>query len=560
MDHIYYEIAVIICCAAGLSIVFRLLKQPAILAYILTGIIINASHIFDVQNHLTLQSLGELGVTFLLFMLGLELKLRDLKSIGIPVVVLGALQMWFTFVLGFFLSLFLGYDRIPAIYLGIALSFSSTILIVKNLSDKKDLYSLHGKLSIGILLMQDFFAVLAIVLLSGFKPGENMNLMFVTMGLIALKAILLVGTVIFASITLIPTIVHKVARSSESLFLFSLAWMFALTAIVTLPVIGFSIEIGGFLAGLALANTAENYQIVAKMKPLRDFFITIFFVMLGLSMSFTNIQSVIVPMIAFFIFTLLLKPVIVILLVGQIGYSKRTAFLVGNTMGQVSEFSFILLFLGQRLGYIEGNTVSMFLFVGMLGFLTSSYFMKHSGHIYKLVEKFLLFVEIEEGRRLAPEPKNPELRNHVIIIGGHQMGQSIIHAMEDSKEKIIVVDFDPDIVRKLEALGIPVIFGDITDPEIHERIQLDKAKLVISTVPDVEDNLTLLHSLDLTNKKAKIVVVAIEDHDAKALYKAGADYVVLPHLTGGRYLARMMKEGHLETMEWHKARDLAYLG
>ncbi len=561
MEPIYYQIAVIICAAAAMSILFRLLKQPAILAYILTGILINASHIFPADSHLTLQTLGELGVTFLLFMIGLELKLKDLKSIGIPVIVSGTLEMWFTFVLGFFLALAIGYDKLPAIYLGIAFSFSSTILVVKNLSDKKELNSLHGKLSVGILLIEDFFAVMALVILSGIKPDQVASAIAITLGIVLFKAILLVGFVVFASITIIPKIVHAIARSSESLFLFSLAWMFALTAFATSKPIGFSIEIGGFLAGLALANTSENYQIVARMKPLRDFFITIFFVMLGLSMSFSNVQDAILPLLIFFLFALFVKPFLVMLLVGQFGYRKRTSFLVGNTMGQVSEFSFILLFLGQRLGIIDTNTVSMFLSVGMLGFLTSSYCMKHSSRVYQLVERFLLFVETEQGRMHQKEPSpHADLHNHVIIIGGHQMGQSILHAMEDSKEKIIVVDFDPDVVKRLEALSIPVVFGDITDPEIHEHIQLNKAKLVISTVPDLDDNLALLHSLNLTNKKAKIVVVAIEDQDAKALYKAGADYVVLPHLTGGRYLARMMKDAHLETIEWHKARDLAYLG
>jgi Kef-type K+ transport system membrane component KefB len=559
VEPIFYEIAVIICFAAGLSIIFRLLKQPAILAYILTGVIINASHLFSGQNHLTLQTLGELGVTFLLFMIGLELKLKDLKSIGIPVIIIGSLEVWFTFVLSFFLALALGYGKVPAVYLGIAFSFSSTILVVKTLSDKKDLNSLHGKLSIGVLLIEDFFAVIALVILAGIRPDQNPSVIMITLSFIVLKAIVLIGVVVLASVTIVPKIVHAIARSSESLFLFSLAWMFALTALATAKEVGFSIEIGGFIAGLALANTSENYQIVAKMKPLRDFFITIFFVMLGLSMSFANIQSVIVPMIAFFLFAVLIRPFVVMILVGQSGYRKRTAFLVGNTMGQISEFSFILIFLGQRLGYFGNDTTSMVLFVGMLGFLTSSYFMKHAGHMYQLVERFLVFVETNEVRNQTQEHKVIELHNHVIIIGGHQMGRSIIHAMEDSKEKIVVVDFDPDVVKRLEEAAIPVVFGDIADPEIQELVQLDKAKLVISTVPDVEDNLVLLRSLDLTNKKAKIVVIALDDDDAKDLYQAGADYVVLPHLTGGRYLARMMKDAHLDTISWHKARDLAYL-
>ncbi len=560
VESIYLEITIIICLAAGLSILFRLLKQPLILAYIVTGILLGPLRLFDLHHHLTLESLGQLGVTFLLFMLGLELKIRELKTIGLPALIIGTMQMWFTFVLGFFLAFFLGFGTLPSVYIGIALSFSSTILIVKSLSDRKDLNSLHGKLSIGILLMQDFFAVLTIIMLNGIKPGVDAGALLVNLGFIIGKAILLFGFVMFASIHIVPKIVHSLSRSQELLFLFSLAWVFALTGLVTSPLLGFSIEIGGFLAGLALANCAENFQIVARMKALRDFFITIFFVMVGMSMSFSNLSTTLMPTIVFFLFMLFGKPLLITLLVGLLGYKKRTSFLVGNNMGQISEFSFILMFLGNKLGYIESSMVTTILFVGILSFLTSSYVMKHSNELFKKLEPYLDKIEFGEAKQVkfSTSPLD-EMKNHIIIVGGHQMGQRLLHELEEVKKDIVIVDFDPDIVRKLAKKHDNVLFGDIADPEIHERIHLDKAKIVISTVPDLEDNLLLLRSINHSNKKAKVVVMALENEDARILYSAGADYVVLPHVAGGKYLAKMIKDNNLENVEWHKKRDMAYI-
>ncbi len=560
MEGIFLEITIIICLAAALSIIFRILRQPTITAYLLTGILLGPVGLFHLENHLTLESLGKLGVTFLLFMLGLELKLRELKSIGLPAVIIGTLQMWFTFFLGFYISLFLGYSTMASVYVGIALSFSSTILIVKNLSDRKDLNSLHGKLSIGILLMQDFFAVFTMLLFNGISGGSSQASIPMSIITILIKAALLFGLIIFASMTIIPKIIRYVARSAEVLFLFCLAWVFLLTAIVASPFVGFSSEIGGFLAGLALANSAENFQIVARMKALRDFFITIFFVMVGLSISFDNFLAVLFPSFVFLLFVAIIKPILIMLLVRALKYRKRTSFFIGNSMGQISEFSFLILFLGQQLGHVESTLVTTVLFVGIVSFLTSSYVIQRADHVYKYLQKRFVFLQKDDTheKNFGRSPISV-IKNHIVIVGGHQMGQRLLHELEDQKTDIVVVDFDPDIVRKLETKHEPVVFGDIADPDIQEHVHLDKAKLVISTAPDLEDNLLLLESVRKTNEKAKVIVMALENEDAKALYHSGADYVVLPHLAGGRYLAKLLKDNHLETIEWHKARDLVYI-
>lgn len=562
VESIFFEITVIIVLAAFLTVLFRFLKQPSILAYILTGVILGPLGLFHLQNHDALQTLGQLGITLLLFMLGLELKFSELRSIGKTAIVAGSLQMIATFILGFGLTSLLGFSSTVALYLALALSFSSTIVIVKLLDDKKDLNSLHGKLALGILLIQDFFAVLTIIFLSG-SVGGNGGEILMSLLIILLKVIVLFGWIILLSKYVFPKILRKISNSSESLFLLSLAWVFALTAIVTSPFVGFSIEIGGFLAGLALAGSDENYQIVARMKALRDFFITIFFVMLGLEMSVVNLPQAFIPAFVLTLFVLLVKPLLVMVVTSFQGFRKRTSFFVGTSLAQISEFSLIILFIGNQKGVISDSVVTIAILIVMMTFVASTYMIQNANTLYKKSQSFLSILEFKKKRsrhEMDIFGEFDKLEKHIIIIGGHQMGESIIHALKNSEEKILVVDFDPDIVEKLKEKGLSVMFGDISDTEIQEKSGFEKAKLVISTVPDLEDNLLLLEGLRHTNKKATVVVIALENLDAKTLYQAGADYVVLPNLAGGHHLAKILiSENHLEMIEKFKAKDLEYL-
>jgi Kef-type K+ transport system membrane component KefB len=560
MDGIFSEIAIVITVAAVITIIFRIFKQPAILAYMLTGILLGPLNMFHLTGFDALGTLGQLGITLLLFMLGLELRLKDLKSIGATAVVAGTLQMLLTCLLGGALSVFLGFSFAVSVYLGIALAFSSTIVIVKLLSDKKDLNSLHGKLSVGILLVQDFFAIIALILLN--NPLAINGTLLLQVGMIILKFVVLGGWMWVVSEFIFPFFLPKISKSPETLFLFSLGWVFAVTALVASPFIGFSLEIGGFLAGLALANTYENYQIAARMSALRDFFVTIFFVSLGLEMTFTHLSTYLIPAIIFVVFILLVKPLLVSWIVGVLGFRKRTSFFVGISFAQISEFSLLLLFLGKEKGVISEDIVSIMILLSMVTFIISTYFIQKWHTIYKVIGRFIVIPEHTKRHSadMSSQESYDHLKDHIILIGGHQMGQSIIHALKNTEEKVLVIDFDPDIVHKLKQQGIDVFFGDISDPEIQERAGFERAKLLISTVPDVEDNLVLLAEIQHVNKKALIVMIALENDDAHALYAGGADYVVLPHLAGGHHLAKILVDkNHLEMIEKYKKKDMEYL-
>lgn len=558
MGNIFFEIAIIVCVAAILAGVFRILRQPAILAYILTGVVLAPLGLLSIESHDFLRTLGEVGITLLLFMIGLEIRIKELPTIGKVAAITSVFQIAATFVLGFAIASLLGFNTITSSYVAIALVFSSTIVVVKLLSDKRDLGSLYGKIAVGILLIQDFLAILILILLSGFKNGGMVSPDQIL--LIGLKAIVLVGWIIVLSQTVMPRIIGLFAKSSETLFLISLAWLFGLAALVSSPLIGFSIEIGGFLAGLALSNSIVNYQIIAKARILRDFFIILFFVILGVQMDFANISSVFVPAIILSIFVLIVKPLIVSFIMGALGYRKRTSFLTGISLAQISEFSLIVVFLGVSIKQIPGSIVSLVTLVGAITFVVSTYMITNSHKLYMSLHRQLSI--LERGKIKKEEiidPDNMEsMDDHIVIVGGDILGRSIIEALP-KEEKIILVDFDPDIVKIWEKGGVHRLFGDITDFDIQERANLKNAKLVISTVPDVDDNLLLLRMLHHENRKAKILTMALEVHDAKALYKAGADYVIMPHLAGGRQIAKLIKEDGVSEILQAKDRDLKYL-
>ena len=559
MANIFFEITIIIILASIVSLIFRFLKQPEILAYILTGILIGPLGLFHLGNVDIFKGMAEVGITLLLFMIGLEIKITDLSSAKTTLIV-GPAQIFFSFIIAYLITLAFGFPIIWGLYISLALTLSSTIVVVKLLSDRKELHSLYGKISIGILLTQDFVAILFLIFLTGLSVNTGMDTL-TQFGLIFAKAVVIFAAVIYLSQKVFPRVLDFLAKSQEVLFLVSLAWAFGFAALVSSPYIGFSIEIGGLLAGLALANSLANYQIIAKVKILRDFFIVIFFVLLGMQMTINNLSAIIIPGIILSLFVLIVKPLVTMLVMGDLGYKKRTSFLTGLSLSQISEFSLIVVFLGNKLGQIPNEVVSLVTFVGIVTFGLSTYFFAHSKKIYSYLSSILKFLEDKEGKKeeIIGGDGFENLKNHIVLIGGDQMGLTILESLEGSDADIVVIDFDPSIVKKLKDKKIHRLFGDIADLDIQQRAKLEKAKLVISTVPDIEDNLLLLKQLQHENRKAKIVVLAMEGHEARALYKAGADYVVLPYLAGGRQVAKFLDEDHLEKIEALKTKDREYL-
>ena len=491
-------------------------------------------------------------------MIGLEIKLKELPTIGKVALITAVSQIGLTFFFGYLISTSLGFSSLSSMYIGFALVFSSTIVVVKLLSDKRDLGSLSGKITVGVLLIQDFVAIIILIVLSSFKTGQGIGIDQIL--ILILKAVVIFGWIIFLSQNVFPKVIDFFSKSSETLFLISIAWVFGLAAFVSSPFIGFSIEIGGFLAGLALSNSIANYQIIAKVKILRDFFIILFFVLLGIQMKFGNLESLIVPSLILSAFVLIGKPIIVAFTMGGLGYRKRTSFLTGISLAQVSEFSLILVFLGSSIHQIPDSVVSLITLTSIFTFVLSTYMIVDANKLYLKIHKYLSVFERRNTRKeeVVDPDEIGEYSDHVVVIGGDILGRSIIEALS-AQDHVVVVDFDPDIVRKLEGKNVHRLFGDITDFDIQERARIAHARLVVSTIPDMDDNLLLLKMLNRENRKAKIVMMSLEPRDAKALYKAGADYVILPHLAGGRQIAKIIKDNSMDSIEDFKQKDLKYL-
>lgn len=558
MGIVFVEITVLICLATVLALFCRLLKQPPILAYILTGILIGPFGQLQFPSVTSLNVFSELGITLLLFLLGLEFKLKGIRSVGYMSFVIGLTQIALTSFLGYSLAIFLKFPQLSALYIGIALAFSSTIIVIKLLSDKKDLGSLSGKISSGILIFHNLVAVFIIMFLS--IPQEVGSLFLNDVLSVLIKGIVLVLAILFLNHKVMPKVIHSISGSEEALFLFILGWVFGLCALVSSSIVRFPIEIGGFLAGIALADSIENFQIVLKVKTLRDFFITIFFVLLGMRMQFQGLDKLLIPIILFSIFIIFVKPLITMVTMGLLRYRRRTSFLVGLNMSQISEFSFIIVFLGSKIGHLPDSVSSLVTFLGITTFIFSTFIISGGNNLYKLLSPYIKIFE----RKITREEKSSSLdaiinslKDHIILVGSHRIGKSFLKTLGAGKHKVVVIDFDPDIISDLNKEKILNVFGDIADPDIQEKAGINKADLIISTVPDIEDNLLLLQGLK--NEKKKVIVVAQDVDEAKILYKAGAYYVVLPYLVGGVHLARIIKNNRLKDVEDFKTEDLALL-
>jgi len=548
------ELAIVIILATVLGVVAKFFKQPLILAFIGTGALIGYFGFFHLNDKEILKVFSSIGIMFLLFLVGLEIDFSSLKMIGKTSVLIGLLQVVITFTAGFFIATAFHLSQLHSAYIALSLTLSSTVIVVKLLSEKKDTNSLYGKISTGILLVQDLIAVIVLVFLSGIKGENGFILSNITFTL--LKGIALVVIVLFIGRKIVPMFFDRISYSQELLFLTSISWVFLLASIASHPKIGFPIEISGLLAGLALANSSENFQIFSKIKYLRDFFVLIFFVILGSSFILSDISQIILPVILFSLFVLIGTPLIVLIIMGLLGYRKKTSFLTGINIAQVSEFSLILATSGYQLGHITKDIVAIITSVGIITIATSTYFIMYSEKIFELISPALTIFE----RKNLKEKYSSDSVNHkpIILIGSHRLGQSIAYNI--SKEQLLIIDFDPRVIDELKHSDYDYLFGDSNDEEIFERANFPHAKLIISTNPDFKDNMRLLQALNLLKKNGatfKIIIRAADEKEMKELYHHGADYVILPHFTSGQYIGRSIAiDPDMNILKELRGRDL----
>lgn len=519
-----FEIALIIIISTIIASLLWKLKQPLILAYIIAGIAISPF----ISEYKLISIFADLGVAFLLFLVGIELSINKMRNVGFTSLLIGLGQIVFTGFIGYIISILLGFSIIEAIYISIALTFSSTIIIVKLLSEKNEIDTLYGRITIGFLLVQDFAAIITIIFL-GYGAIEVNVFNLVLKSLIS--GIGLFAFSILSGRYLLPFFFKFIEKSQELLFLSSISW--CLFFVFLSSAMNFSIHVGAFLAGLGIASSRFSYEISPKIRVLRDFFIILFFVFLGSQMKFyfKDLDKALILS----LFVLIGNPLIVYLIMTLIGYKKRTSLFASLATAQISEFSLILVAMGLSLGHLSSDIVSLVTLVGIVTIAISSYMIIFNENLYKILQPFLF----ERKRTKKEERVSKIIENHVILIGYHRMGYHLAERLKNLKEKFIVIDFNPDAIKMLMEKKIDYIFGDATDSEILEEANIKKSKLIISTVPNFDDNKFIV-------SKAKalgipVIVTSLHLNDALELYNLGASYVIIPHFLGSEKVASMLK-------------------
>jgi len=532
---LFWDVGLIIASATILAYVARLLRQPVILAYIIAGVLIGPGGLKLITNEDVIRTLSEFGIAFLLFIVGLELDLRKLKSVGFSALWIAVVKSVILFGFGFLIAEAYQFSGYEPLYIGLALAFSSTMIAVKLLSDKNELATLHGRMIVGILLTEDLIAIMALSFLS--TPGQlSVGMLAQSLG----KGILLLIAALFFSRVILPRILGFVSKSQELLFLTALSICFVFAGLSHL--LEFSIAIGAFLGGLAVASFPYNIEIISRVQSLRDFFSTIFFVSLGMGVGISFSYGLLLPLFIFVFMVVVIKSLIIMLMCIYSGYSTRTSFLTSISLTQISEFSLIIVIQGLKLGHVGPDVFSLTVLLALITITVTSYLTKFDEFLYRLMSRYL--VPLEGVCRvknkcyydLAP-PKLEGHQRHVVVCGCHRMGYTIIKTLQKLGKNILVIEFDPDIIEGLSSEGIPSLYGDIGDVEVLRRANLAGAEIVISTVPRLEDNLLLIEEAKKINPHILVIVTASNIDHALESYSAGADYVVLPKWLAGEKAA-----------------------
>ncbi len=536
MMSVFFEIAIIIGIATLIGLFLRYFKQPLIIGYILTGLIAGP-YLFNIISATeTIEIFASIGVSFLLFVVGLHLNPKIIKEVGKVSLITGLGQVIFTSVFGFLISKLLGFTTIVSIYIAIALTFSSTIIIMKLLSDKGDTNRLYGKISIGFLIVQDLIAIIILMIVTSSANTNNVSLELLKTLFIG---IIIIGIIFLIGIYILPWITKIIAKSQELLLLFSISWALVLSAVFY--IFNFSIEVGAFLAGMTLSMSPYRHEISSKMKPIRDFFIVIFFIFLGYQMGFASISQQIIPILIFSFFVLIGNPLIVIILMGRLGYSKRNGFLSGLTVAQISEFSLILIALGVTVGHLDIGILSVLTAVGLITMAGSSYMIVYADRIYPYISKYLSIFE-KPGKKIDDVSYNEENNNEIIIFGYDKIGHDLIKYLKRNNYKFLIIDYDPLTIQKLSKRRVPCLYGDVTNMELLDELDFKNTKMVISTISSYETNIMFINKIKQINKNLIIMVTSNKVDNTFSLYKEGATHVIIPVLLGGEHISNLIQK------------------
>ncbi len=552
MNSVFTELSIVIVFSVFVSMFLRFIRQPMIIGHIITGILVGPIAFHVIKSPETFEVFGQFGIALLLLIVGIGLNPRVIQEVGKIAALIAFSKVILTTGFGFAISRLFGYDQVASLYIGIGLSFSSTIIILKLLTDKKEQNRLYGKISVGFLLVEDLIATLVLIGVAATGSG-GLSLNDITQ--LILKAALIIGGVMLVRGALLPRLNNIIAGSQEFLFIFAIGWSLGLATLF--DKLGFSLEIGALLAGITLASQPYAQEIASRLKPLRDFFIVLFFISLGSHLGVDHIESILPKALVFSSLVLVGNPIIVMTVMGLSGYTKKSSFKVGIAGAQVSEFSFILLLLANQLGQISTEIVSLVTITALITIAVSTYVINYSDKLYSLFERYLHLFERQNLRAEHERSQHFDL----VLIGYQKGGHEFLKVFQRLHHSYTVIDYDPTVIDTLERNHINYMYGDVTDPELLNEIDLERAKLIVSNLSDLPTNQFLLRWMETHNPHVVFICSADTIEHAAELYSLGAAYVMLPHYIGSEKIGAFIKKNGLKKSEFKKYRErhLAYL-
>jgi Kef-type K+ transport system membrane component KefB len=522
------NLGLIVMTAAVFAFFGKWMRMPSIVAYILAGITLGPVFGLVELSH-SLELISKVGIALLLFLVGLELSFAKIRDVGKVAIVAGLGQVVFTALGGLVLCLGLGFDWIAALFLSVALTFSSTVVVVKLLDQKGELGRLYGRIAVGIFLVQDLVVIGVLTLLTGLQVEGSFELEAVLQGLA--KAIggmlLLLVVTLLASRHLLPKPFAWAARSQDTIFIWALFWCFLVTALA--GAMGLSVEVGAFLAGIALAQLPYNDDLHRRLHPLMNFFVAIFFVTLGVQMNLGAAQEYWLSAVVLSLFVIIGNPLIFLIIITRMGYSELTAFRTSVTVAQISEFSFVFAAMGLAAGLIGEGILSIVAVVGIVTIATSAYMIIYTEPLYRFCRRWGLLrifcakqeVEVEEASKR---------QDHVIVVGMNALGREIVQQLSRRGETVLAIDTDP---KKLEGLAdAETMIGNVEYESVVDEIGLRRARLVVSAL-QIEDTNHLL-AYRCRSAGVPCAIHAFDVSVVEDLLELDTSYMFMPAVDGVR--------------------------
>lgn len=535
--------------AAALGLPAFFLKLPLLLAYLVAGILLGPHlGLGLIRSAESISTLSEIGLVLLMFILGLEIDLRKLLQAGRAVLVNGVTQFLGCAALALLFFGALGYriegGRYELVYLMVACSLSSTLVVVKLLSDRMELDSLTSRISLGILVLQDLWAIAFLAV----QP----NLANLKVGLLAVSlgkaAVLVLASWALARYAL-PVIFKRAARQPEMMLVLAMAWCFGICGLA--ESLHLSLEMGGLVAGISIASFPYHAEIAARVSNLRDFFVTLFFVALGLQIPVPT-REVLLLAGAIVAFVSVSRVLTVFPVLHRLGYGNRGSLIPALNLSQISEFSLVVAALGVGYGHLPQPMLSSFVLALVATVLLSSVLIPNGHRIYRALNGALErigFRDAAAGGGAEPA-EDSHARARIVLLGFFREASSLLevlrqrHSSESLKE-LLVVDFNPEAHHRMKELGIACKYGDISHTDTLSHLGIENAEVLICTIPDHvlkgTSNLKLLRSLKELAPQARIIVTAESFESARSMYDEGAEYVFLPRIVSAQHLADVVE-------------------